>query len=252
MNAKAPAFQELSTARIAALPAERCLAVWPVASLEQHGPHLPLGTDALILQAIVEAVRLELGENFPALFLPMLTLGKSPEHLSFPGTVSLRAATLLDICEDVVSSLAAHGFRHFVFLNGHGGNTALLQSFGYDLRHKYQATIYNIDLWASDFFDQAIANLFPQLVGKEVHAASAEVAMMMHLYPHLVGDVPQVTAPQGFGQPVHHSWASDDFHSQGVIGDPSQASPEKGEALIHYAVKKVVENLTEISQIIET
>ncbi len=147
-----------------------------------------------------------------------------------------------------MSSLAAHGFRRFVFLNGHGGNTALLQSFGYDLRHKYQVTIYNIDLWASDFFDQAIADLFPQLVGKEVHAASAEVAMMMHLYPHLVGEVPQVAAPQAFNQPVHHSWASDDFHSQGVIGDPSQASSEKGEALIHFAIKRVIGYLTEIEQ----
>ena len=247
MAQKTPAFQELSSTQVAGLQVDRYLVVWPVASLEQHGPHLPLGTDALVLQAVVDGVREQLGESFPALFLPLQALGKSPEHLAFVGTVSLQMATMVQICEDIVSSLAAHGFKRFVFLNGHGGNTALLQSFGFDLRHKYQVKIYNIDLWGSSFFDEITAKIFPNLVGNEVHAGSIEASMMMYLYPELVGELPHTSAPTDFGKPVHFSWSSQDFGADGVIGDPTQATIEKGKIIVRHAIEKTTKLIREIS-----
>ncbi len=189
-----------------------------------------------------------LGAGFPALFLPLQAMGKSPEHLAFAGTVSLQMATMMQICEDIISSLSAHGFKRYIFLNGHGGNTALLQSFGYDLRCKHRVRIFNIDLWASSFFDEITASVFPNLVGKEVHGGSVEASMMMHLFPELVGELPQTTAPLDFGKPVHSSWASQDFGAEGVIGDPTQATAEKGEIIIRHAIEKTTQLIQEISQ----
>ncbi|RLC64522.1 MAG: creatininase family protein [Chloroflexota bacterium] len=251
---KISALRELTTAQVARLEPAQWLVVWPVASLEQHGPHLPLGTDAIVLEAIVERVRERLGAGFQALFLPMMHLGKSPEHLTFPGTVSLQASTLLAVVDDLVASLAAHQFRRFVFLNGHGGNTALLQAVGPDLRYRYGVRVYYLDLWASSFFDDIIAELFPSLVGREVHAASVETSLLLHLRPELVDQMPDTSTLRAAADQesvnltgtVPFGWLARDFGTSGVIGDPSLASAEAGEQILAYAVERACRMLQEI------
>ena len=154
---KARAFQEISSSMAKQFADAGAMVVWPVAALEQHGPHLPLGTDALVLDAIIAGCREGLGKDFNGLFLPTLSYGKSPEHMNFAGTVSLRAETLLAMAVDVVSSLARHGFKDFVFFNGHGGNAALLQSYAFDLRDRFDVRVYNLDLWGGGFFNGIIS-----------------------------------------------------------------------------------------------
>jgi creatinine amidohydrolase len=239
---KARVFQEISTSIAAELAAAGALAVWPVGALEQHGPHLPLGTDALVLDAIIAGCREELGEGFNGLFLPTLSYGKSPEHLNFAGTVSLRAETLLMAADDVVGSLARHGFKRFVIFNGHGGNASLLQSYAFDLRAKYDVHVYNLDLWGGGFFKDLIAAHFPALEAKEVHAASVETALMQYLYPFLVGDVPHRAAQKDLDD-LRYGWLAEDFSPSGVIGDPTFANAEVGEKIFKDAVSRASEML---------
>ncbi len=247
MTKKALALHELTTATVSSLQASKWLVVWPIASLEQHGPHLPLGTDAIVLDAVVDRVRGRLGAGFQALFLPTMPLGKSPEHLGFRGTVSLSASTLLAVLDDLVASLAVSEFRRLVILNGHGGNTALLQAMGPDLRYKYGVRVYHIDLWASPFFDDVIAEMYPSLAGTDIHAASVETSLLLHLCPDLVDQVPASVQAQPLG-PVPSGWLARDFGELGVIGDPSLASAEDGRRLLAYAVEKVCTMLQSIRE----
>ena len=244
--AEARAFEEISSGMAAQMAAAGALVVWPVGALEQHGPHLPLGTDALVLDAIISGCRKELGAAFNGLFLPMLRYGKSPEHLNFAGTVSLQAETLLAAANDVVRSLARHGFNRIVVFNGHGGNAALLQSYAFDLRVAYDVQVYNLDLWGGGFFTDMIAKYFPALKSKEVHAASVETALMQYLYPQLVGEVPPSGEQEEFDG-LRHGWLAEDFSPSGVIGDPSFANPEVGERIYQEAVIRASGLLRELT-----
>lgn len=235
---RACAFQEITSTAARKMADAGAMVVLPVAALEQHGPHLPLGTDALVLDAIIVGCRESLGEDFNGVFLPALPYGKSPEHMNFAGTVSLQAETLLAVVNDIIASLVRHGFRHFVFFNGHGGNAALLQSFAFDLRDRYDAVIYNLDLWGGGFFSEMIAEYFPTLVMKEVHTASIETALIQYLYPHLAGDVPARGEQKEFGGGLRHGWLAEDYSPIGVIGDPSLANAETGEKIYRDAVDR--------------
>ena len=244
---KARAFQEINSGMAKQFANAGAIAVWPVAALEQHGPHLPLGTDALVLDAIIAGCREGLGKDFNGLFLPTLSYGKSPEHLNFAGTVSLRAETLLAMAVDVVASLARHGFKDFVFFNGHGGNAALLQSFAFDLRDRYDAHVYNLDLWGGGFFNKCIAECFPKLSMKEVHAASVETALMQYLYPHLVGEVPARGEKKEFDSSLRFGWQAEDYSRSGVIGDPTLANAEVGEKIYRDAVDRACGMLRDLA-----
>ena len=246
MSMKAMAFQEISSETAGHLAAQGWMVVWPVAALEQHGPHLPLGTDALVLDALISACRVELGDTFRGVFLPTMNYGKSPEHLNFAGTVSLQSVTLLALVDDLVASLARHGFRHYVFFNGHGGNAALLQAAAFDLREKYDVHIHNLDLWGGGFFRSIVAEYFPSLIGKEVHAAAIETALMQHLNPELVGLLPEVAFPENGLNGLAHGWLAEDFHSSGVIGDPALANAGIGKKIFQDALKKACQLLKDL------
>lgn len=243
MGTKAQRLNELTTKQVSNLDPTNCIAIWPVSSLEQHGPHLPLGTDAIILENIVEKIREKLEENFNGFFLPQMNYGKSPEHLMYPGTISIQATTLLAVADDVVASLSKHGFKRFVFLNSHGGNTALLEAASFDLRYKYDAKILNLYLFDGNDFNSFLSQLFPNLKEIEIHAASLETSVMLYLRPELVGKIPQGNPAEQLLSLGPWGWATSDFGANGVIGDPSYASAEIGEVLVNYAVNRVCEIL---------
>jgi creatinine amidohydrolase len=257
------AMRELSCVEASGLEPSEWLVIWPIASLEQHGPLLPLGTDAIVLGAVVDRARKRLEESVQALYLPLMPVGKSPEHLAFPGSVSMSAVTLLGLADGVVSSLAPHGFCSYVFLNGHGGNTALLRAAAPDLRARYGVRVYNIDLWASSFFYDIIEELFPGMAGIDRHGGAAETSMVLHLCPHLVQGTPdyatlragggryteQALGPIEFDQltwGIPFGWQSQDFGYSGVVGDPSIASADAGRQILEYAVDRVCASVTKI------
>ncbi len=248
-NNPALSLQEISSTFAKELPLREKTVVFPIGSNEQHGPHLPMGTDTIILDAVVEGVRKQFSADDPIVFAPSIPLGKSPEHLEFCGTISLRATTLIAIFEDIVNSMQKHGVKKIVFLNSHGGNTALLASLAFDLRYTYKMGIYSLNFWNNDLVNaDAIEQVFPHLSYPEIHAASIETSLMLYLRPELVGEIPQDFKPKKPFPDIAFGWAAQDLSENGVIGDPRQSNAEHGEKLFQLLVEGATTKLKAIAQ----
>ena len=211
--------------------------ILPVASLEQHGPHLPVEVDSLLGETVAArtAVKL-LAKGHPTLVLPVLWTGLSEHHMSFGGTVTLDNATFSALIEGVVRSVLRHGFRRIALLNAHGGNENALRTIIDDLAPKLGVPLVQFTYWYAAAV--AIAKIL-QTQGGLQHACEAETSMMMAVRPDLVAvdRIPQAkanTTPDvadivGGGV---YMWRNIGSRSaSGVIGNPEAATPEKGEAL---------------------
>ncbi len=216
--------------------------VIPVAALEQHGHHMPLFTDSLLLGEVLKRVKPLLAGR--ALFAPLQWLGNSEHHLDFPGTMSASPRVYLDLLRDMVENFLFHGFRRIVLLNGHGGNIVPMQQALFELRQKYRQRADLLLLsttywtlggkpWESD----------PSLTQRQMgHACEWETSMMLRIRPELVGDLSKVEAVdwgKAFG-PAHRAWITKDRTEPGHIGDPRFASAEKGETLFRVFSADVV------------
>jgi len=225
----------------------------PMASTEQHGPHLPLSTDSVVATAVAEAAVAQVGDELDVWLLPTLEYTKSNEHAWSAGTVWLSASTLLAVLDDLGRCIATTAAKRLVFLNGHGGNSALLNVANRELRlaHGLMTFLAHPGLPA----DQGGASATGEL-GMGVHGGTDETAMMLHLAPHLVDmSKGERRVPDGmadnqyvrFGGRVSFGWLSNDFHPDGYIGDPTQATPELGKELFEGAVRGFCEALREVS-----
>jgi creatinine amidohydrolase len=213
-------------------------------SLEQHGPHLPLGTDALFADRVVDAVLQRLPADLPLWRLPLQSMGFAPEHKGFAGTFSLPVGHLLSLVECVGAELARCGFRRLVLLNGHGGQIALLEVAARDLRAHHPAlAVLPCFLWRGVDVAPLIAE--PER-SQGLHAGLAETSLMLHLAPELVGPDLQAdgldplhTPPEGWsweGQ-APTAWLTGDISRGGVIGDPRGATAELGRSLFERLVE---------------
>jgi len=131
---RSPYWQDLSTAEIAAADRDRTVIVVPVGAIEQHGPHLPVGVDAMLNQAILDRAVAQLPEDCPVTVLPAMPVGKSNEHLAFPGTLSLSADTLIRLWTEIAECVLAAGVRKLVLFNSHGGQPQIMDIVARDLR----------------------------------------------------------------------------------------------------------------------
>jgi creatinine amidohydrolase len=233
---------------------EPSILVLPVGATEQHGPHLPFNTDAVIAEAVAEATVAEVGEAVDAWLLPALRYTKSNEHAWSAGTFWLSARTLLSVLEDLGRCVAATPARQLVFLNGHGGNTALLNVACRELRLQFglQTFLAHPSL-PPDHGGSSPA----EELGMGIHGGLDETSMMLHLRPELVDlgaafrNVPEPLAHNryvGFGRPVSFGWLSNDFGASGHIGDPTGATAERGKSLFEGAVRAFGEALAEVAR----
>lgn len=225
----------------------RTLAVLPVAATEQHGPHLPLGVDTTLLDGVLSAALALLPTEAPVLVLPTQAVGFSPEHMSFAGTLSFSAETLIRIWTEIGEGVARAGVKKLLLLNGHGGQVGLLDVVGRDLRARCGLTV-----WSSSWFSlpQAaeVAALFTAREHRYgIHAGDAETSMMLALRPELV----DMSAARDFasasearagkytlladGRSAKLSWAMEDYNAQGAVGNAAGASSFKGRALVGNA-----------------
>lgn len=220
-------LQEITTQEAKELPMGRRVAVFPIGSNEQYGPHLPLGTDTFILKSVLAGVRERLTQDNRFIFLPIMPYGKSPEHMEFEGTISLKATTLIALLDDIVSSLQKHGVKKIVFLNSHGGNSSLLEALTYDFRYTYNVFVYCLNLWSDNFFSaKEISEIFPKLNYPEIHAASVETSLLMYLKPELVAIIPNEFKPKIPSSYITFGWATQDLSGNGIIGDPRASSAD--------------------------
>ena len=121
------------------------IAVLPVAATEQHGPHLPLRVDTALVEGVVAATVPHIPADVPALFLPTQAVGFSPEHARFPGTLTLKAETVIRLWTELGESVAATGVKKLVLLNSHGGQVGLLDVVARDLRARFGMLVYSVN-----------------------------------------------------------------------------------------------------------
>lgn len=228
--------------------------VLPVGSTEQHGPHLPFNTDSVIAEAVAEAAITAIGAEVDAWLLPPLRYTKSNEHAWAPGTFWLSARTLLAVLEDLGRCVMATPARRLVFLNGHGGNTALLNMACRELRLQFGLLTF----LAHPSLPPDHGGASPALeMGMGIHGGLDETSLMLHLRPDLVDkdagfrNVPERLATNdhvGFGRPVSFGWLSNDFGPSGHIGDPTGATAERGQALFAAATEAFAAALGEVAR----
>ncbi|QNJ26730.1 creatinine amidohydrolase [Synechococcus sp. SYN20] len=221
----------------------RSTVVWPMGAFEQHGPHLPLATDALFAEQILDTVLSQLAPHAPIWSLPSQSIGFSPEHSGFPGTLSLTSGLLTQLIIEVGTQLCGQGVKRLVLFNAHGGQIGLLQAAARELRVQSPSmAILPCFLWSG------VPGLDALIPGDELrgglHAAQAETSLMLALEPELVGDARPVdgdhrqpsslaTPPPGWSLEgaAPTAWLTTDLSTSGVIGDSRAASAECGEAL---------------------
>jgi len=226
--------------------------IWPFGAIEQHGPHLPLATDALFADRIAEAVLERLDPTLPLWRLPVQSLGFSPEHRGFPGTISLPASLLLALVSQVGQALAEAGFQRLVLFNAHGGQIGLLEAAARELRSAApQLAVLPCFLWRGP---EGVAPLIPEPERTEgLHAGLAETSLMLHLAPGLTGPTPAADGPvcRGLQPPAGWSlegaapsaWLTHELSASGVVGDPSGASAQLGNQLFEGLVRGWVNRL---------
>lgn len=240
---------DLTWPAVAALPRTTPV-VFPVAALEQHGRHMPVFTDSMLLGEVVRRVKLApVAEK--CLFAPLTWLGNSHHHLDFPGTLSASPRVYLDLLKDLANNVIAHGFTRVVFVNGHGGNAGPLQQALFELRQDHRAT-RDLLLLSLTYWDAAgsPAGTAPGLVQAQMgHACEWETSMVLRLRPELVAGpvagVPEVPFGTGFA-PGYRGWVMPDRSEPGHIGTPAAATAEKGEALFAHFSAGVAAFLTRV------
>jgi creatinine amidohydrolase len=235
-------------AELAALDPGKLTYLLPISALEQHGRHLPLGTDDFILQAVLDALRArpELSENL--LCLPVVHYGNSHEHLHFPGTLSLRCATIAAAVGDVLSCMQAQGVKRLAVLNSHGGNTALFSAMAQEWEYTYGVQVFAMSLWTPGFFAGTDLGLdAPENV--EIHAGEVETSMLEYAFPDVVrrGEITPERDNPVVLKPYYDGWDTAVLSpDNGQLGMASKASPEKGARLVQFAADKFCRYLVDI------
>ena len=230
---------ELTWTDVAAL--ETDLAVVPVGSTEQHGPHAPLSTDTLAAEAIAAAgvVRYD-GE---ALVAPAIPVGVAAEHRQFDGTLWVSEDAFRRYVREVASSLAQHGFDRIVLANGHGGNVAALREVAARLHRDGDA--YAVPFTWFDSIDAAGMGHGGPLETAVVHAIAPDLVHEDRLEDAAAG------ASDGWGEwvaGVNLAFDSAEFTESGVVGDPRDADAERGEELIEAAADALAEVLAAVER----
>jgi creatinine amidohydrolase len=249
-------WQDLTTLDFAGLDPEDTIALLPVAAIEQHGPHLPLATDALICEGIISAALQRLADRPTVLVLPSMWVGSSLEHTGFAGTLSIDAQTLMATWNAVGASVARSGVRKLVILNCHGGQTALVDLVALHLRAEQRLFVVRANYFAFG----APPDLFEcDELAHGIHGGAAETSLMLHLRPDLVRQdaircfdgLPRDMAAQnrllGAEKPVGFGWMSEDLHPEGVTGDATKADPEHGRVYLDHLADSLVTLLSEVA-----
>jgi len=207
--------------------------VIPIAAVEQHGHHLPLFTDSMLLGEIVRRIEAEVSDE--VLIAPLQWLGNSHHHLDFPGTLSAAPRTYLDLLNGLVENMLFHGFRRILLLNGHGGNDVPAKQAIFEVRQRHRER-GDLLLLAATYWSLGAKPWEggPPLHQREMgHACEWETSMMLRIAPQLVGDYASLEAiePGNPFLPATRGWITKDRTSVGHIGWPQLASAEKGEHL---------------------
>ncbi|HEX9461635.1 MAG TPA: creatininase family protein [Alphaproteobacteria bacterium] len=251
-------WKDLTTEDFAVLDPARQVAILPVAAVEQHGPHLPLGTDAAINTGIVARAVALMPMDTPVLVLPLIQVGLSPEHRDFPGTLTLSPETLLRLVIEIAESVARAGLRKIILFNSHGGQPAVLDLAAQQLRTANAMMAVVAHSWRM----MRPAEFFPPAEREAgIHAGANETSLLLHLHPGLVrrdriADHP--SAARGLerdhpelagGGRFKFAWQTQDLNPSGAVGDARLGTAEAGRALVEQAAHALVALASDLSRL---
>lgn len=215
----------------------------PIAAVEQHGHHLPVSTDSILLGEIVRRASERLTDQ--ALITPLMWFGNSEHHLDFPGTMTAAPRTYLDLLKEQVNNFLCHGFQRILLVNGHGGNTIPSQQALFEVRQERRTQsdllLLSVTYWSLG--DPRSESSLPFVQSEMGHACEWETSMVLRARPDLVGSIaelPDVPFGSGFA-PAQRAWITKDRTAMGHIGSPSKASTEKGDHLYSFFSSKLVD-----------
>ncbi len=231
------------------------VAVLPVAATEQHGPHLPVGVDNYINQGCLARAAALTPDDLPVLYLPVQSIGKSNEHIEFPGTLTFSHETVIRAWTEIGDSVARTGCRKLIFINSHGGNVPVIDIVARELRQRHSmlavhAAWHRLGLPEGMFSAQERAH--------GIHGGEVETSLMLAFRPETVRmDQAENFASAAIGietefkhlrvtQPIGMGWLASDLTSAGVAGDASKATVEKGEACADYASHAFIDLLRDV------
>jgi len=250
-------FAEMTWTDIAAGDTERWIAVLPIAAVEQHGPHLPLATDALIAEAYIARVLPLVPDDLPVTFLPVQTIGCSDEHLGFPGTLSVPAPTLIAVWTEIGACLRRCGIRKLVLVTSHGGNTALMDPVALNLRMRHRMLVVSC-AWHRFGYPEGTFEGPEVLHG--IHGGDIETSLVLAHRPDIVAMANAVKAAPATVEmagtfkwlsackPAGFAWMTQDLHPTGAVGNATAATADKGSRALDHGARGFVELLADVDR----
>jgi creatinine amidohydrolase len=248
-------WAEYRTSEFDGVDADRAVAILPLAAVEQHGPHLPVGTDAIIAEGMLRTAAALLPEAIDIRILPLQAVGKSNEHLYAPGTLTLPASVAIEGWTELGLSVSRAGFRKLVIVNSHGGNEEIMGIVARELRVRAEMLAVKTS-WSRFGVPTGLFSEVEQRHG--IHGGDIETSLMLHFRPDLV-DMNRAerfasitketeTAFRRLGPTGTHAfaWIARDLNPHGVVGDASAATAEKGRAVAEHQARGFVELLEDV------
>jgi len=234
----------------AAIDPERTIAILPTAAIEQHGPHLPVGTDTMIMNGMLDRLRQDCPEDLDIRILPVQAVGKSNEHLWARGTLTLSAENALRVWTDIGLSVARAGVKKIVLVNSHGGNLDLVSILSRELR--VQAGMLAVKCqWGAFGHPEGMYSGQERSFG--IHGGDVETSLMLAFAPHCV-DMSRAedfrssaeTTPIPPTGPISYGWIASDLGAAGTVGEAHLATAEKGVATCAHQVAGFIAMLRQI------
>ncbi|MBT0569855.1 creatininase family protein [Curvibacter sp. CHRR-16] len=253
-------WTDFATARLQGV---QPVAVLPLGATEQHGPHLPLQVDTCLVDGVVQAAVPHVqAQQTTALFLPTQAVGFSPEHMAYPGTLSLSATTIIRLWTELGEGVHRAGVQRLVLFNAHGGQVGLLDTVARDLRARlgmlvFSVNWYGLPLTTEDGHDaNAMFSAHEHRFG--IHAGDVETSMMLALRPDLVrmqaaqqfASASEQRAAQypilGNGKSAKLAWQMQDYNPAGAVGNAAAATADKGRSVLAAAGRALAVLLAEV------
>jgi len=237
-------FEEMTSTALSNVDREQTLVVIPIAAVEQHGPHMPTGTDHILCTSVAQEIESRLPDQI--LITPTVWSGASAHHLRFGATLDTPLDTYEDVLFSLAQSLLEDNFQRLLFLNGHGGNIDPMRIVARKLQLPFPDTLIVAGCYwdVLDIPQSGILEGDQQFVG---HACEFETSLMLHLRPELVDPTQLTNAGELIPDNLDGMFVSRDMYqrtNEGFTGRPDLATPEKGEKLFHL----ILNNLTQTTQ----
>ena len=246
-------WNNLTTEEITKLSRNTIIIV-PFSAIEQHGSHLPVNTDKIILDKIIDKFCNENKKSKDFVVLPNLCIGSSSEHDNFQGTLSVDSVNYINFCINYLESVFSKNFKKFIFLNSHGGQISHLDILAKELKKKYKDS----KIIKANYF---LFNGYEKIINKKelfygYHGGEFETSIMLHLYPKLVKSdkikkhqlSPDAKSKKviSYEKTIKRAWNTTDLSKSGIIGDPTKASALKGKKILEVTLntlKKIINEM---------